>query len=510
MAVVNEVVTKFSFQGDLKPQRDFNAGLDSSIKLLAGVAAGITAASGAMFAWANSVFNTIDPMVQLSCETGIAIEAMQELGFVASVNGSSAQALQSSLAGLSRAVGDASRGMGRGKQAFEDLGISVRDANGEIKTADVVLDELRHRFDVLGTSMDEQRSILASLGIDTSLIQMLNLTGDEMDGLRARVQRLGIVTSEQGDAVADYNDSLTTLRFGMQGIQNMVAVGFAPMMGDLVERFVELLEANQDLIVNGLTWLGDVVSSTMGMLSRMWPIFASVAAGFAIAKIAAIGFGGVMGIIFSPVVLITGAILAAILVVDDLIVAFEGGQSVIADFFESFFGIDIRPALQAIVNAVKETVALVIEVFTPAGEMIQSMFKAVAAVVQGDFSAAWDHIGDAMASMVEFAWGLISTLAEGAAAVMQSVAGLMVEGFMLAFDKLTAAFQAWVDWVRRMFSDMLDGIMGMWDRVTDYIKGLMMNILPQWAIRLIGDDDDASAPSDQETTDRPDLPILGQ
>jgi len=490
MAVVNEVVTKFSFQGDLKPQRDFNRGLDSSIKLLAGVAAGITAASGAMFAWANSVFNTIDPMVQLSRETGVAIEAIQELGFVASVNGSDAQALQSSIAGLSRSIGDAARGMGRGKQAFEDLGISIRDSNGQVKTADVMLGELRERFAALGTSMDEQRSILASLGINQGLVQMMNLAGDEMDSLRARAQRLGIVTEEQGDAVAAYNGFLTTLRFGMQGIQNMVAVGFAPMMGDLVERFVELLEANHDLIVNGLTWLGDVITSTMGMLSRMWPIFASVAAGFAIAKIAAIGFGGVMGIILSPVVLITGAILAAILIIDDLIVAFEGGQSVIADFFESFFGIDIRPALHAIVDAVKETVALVIEVFTPAGEMIESMFKAVAAVVQGDFSAAWDHIGDAMASMVEFAWGLISTLAEGAAAVMQSVAGLMVEGFMLAFDKLAAAFQAWVDWVRGMFSDMLDGIMGMWDRVTDYIKGLMMNILPNWAIKLIGGDDE--------------------
>jgi len=502
MAVVNEVVTRFTFQGDLKPQRDFNQGLDSSIKLLAGVAAGITAASGAMFAWANSVFNTIDPMVQLQRETGVAIEAIQELGFVASVNGSSAQALQSSIAGLSRSIGDAARGMGRGKQAFEDLGISIRDANGQVKTADVMLEELRVRFDQLGLSMDEQRSIAASLGIDSSLIQMLNLTGDEMDSLQARARRLGIVTREQGDAVAAYNDSLTTLRFGMQGIQNMVAVGFAPMMGDLVERFVELLEANHDLIVNGLTWLGEVVTSTMGMLQRMWPVFASIAAGFAIAKVAAIGFGGVMSIVLSPVVLITAAITAAILIIDDLIVAFQGGQSVIADFFESFFGIDIRPALHAIVGAVMETVDLIIEVFRPAGEMIESMFKAIVAVIQGDFTAAWGHIGDAMASMVEFAWGLFSTLAEGAVAVMESVAGLMVEGFMLAFDKLAEAFRAWVNFVRGMFSDMLDGIMGMWDRVTNYIRGLMMNILPQWVINLIGGDDE------EEPISQPERPQL--
>jgi hypothetical protein len=248
--------------------------------------------------------------------------------------------------------------------------------------------------------------------------------------------------------------------------------------------------------MNGLNWLGEVVASTMGMLERMWPVLAAVAASFAIAKVAAIGFGGVMKIILSPFVFWTAVILGAILIIDDLIVAFQGGKSVIADFFESFFGIDIRPALQAIVAVVKETVALVIEVFSPAVDAIKSMFKAVAAIIQGDFGAAWDHIGDAMASMVEFALGLFTTLAEGAGAIMKAVAGLMVEGFMIAFDWVRGVFQDMLDWVRGMFQDMLDGIMGMWDTVTNYIKGLMMNILPDWAINLISDDDEGS--DDQE------------
>ena len=494
MAVVNEVVTRFSFQGDLRPQREFNTGLDSSIKLLAGVAAGITATSGAMFAWANSVFNTIDPMVQLSRETGVALESIQELGYAASVNGSSLDAVSASVREMTKRIGEFEQlGTGPAKEVVENLGISFRDANGEIKAADQVMLELTDTM--AGMRESERMNVLDKLGIDPSMIQLLSSTSEEVEGLRARAQRLGVVTQEQGGAVASYNDSLTTLRFGMQGIQNMVAVGFAPMMGDLVDRFVNLLEANQDLIMNGLNWLGEVVASTMGMLERMWPIFAAVAAGFAIAKVAAIGFGGVMKIILSPFVLWTAAILGAILIIDDLIVAFQGGESVIADFFESFFGIDIRPALQAIVAAVEETVALVIEVFSPAVDAIESMFKAVAAIIQGDFGAAWDHIGDAMASMVEYALGLFTTLAEGAGAIMEAVAGLMVEGFMIAFDKLAGAFQAWVDWVRGMFQDMLDGIMGMWDTVTNYIKGLMMNILPDWAINLISDDQEAERPT---------------
>ena len=509
MAVVNEVVTRFSFQGDLRPQREFNTGLDSSIKLLAGVAAGITAASGAMFAWANSIFNTIDPMVQLSRETGVSLESIQELGYAASVNGSSLDAVSASVREMTKRIGEFEQlGTGPAKEVVENLGISFRDANGEIKAADQVMLELTDTM--AGMHASERMNVLDKLGIDPSMIQLLSLTSEEVEGLRDRAQRLGVVTQEQGGAVDSYNDSLTTLRFGMLGIQNMVAVGFAPMMEDLVDRFVNLLEANQDLIINGLNWLGEVVVSTMGMLERMWPIFVAVAAGFAIAKVAAIGFGGVMSIILSPVVLWTAAILGAILIVDDLIVAFQGGKSVIADFFESFFGIDIRPALQAIVAVVEETVALMIEVFSPAVDAIGSIFKAVVAIIQGDFGAAWEHIGDAMASMVEFALGLFTrlftTLAEGAGAIMKALAGLIVEGFMIAFDKLAGAFQAWVDWVRGMFQDMLDGIIGMWDTVTNYIKGLMMNILPDWIINLISDDDKCS--DDQEARQEAERPTL--
>lgn len=449
MAVVNEVVTNFSFTGDLKPQRDFNAGLGSSIKLLAGMAAGIQVAAAGMFAWATSVFNSIDPMVQLQRETGVAIETIQQLSYVASVNGSSAQAMQSSIEGLSRTIGDASRDLGRGRQAFDDLGISIRDTEGNLKSADVVMDELRQRFNALGMSMDERRSIAASLGIDSSLIQTLSLTNEQMDTLQDRAQRLGIVTSEQADAVADYNDSLTTLRFAMTGIQNIVAVGFAPMMGDMVDRFVNVLEANQEWIVNGLTWLGEVVTATAGMIQRMWPVLLAIAGAFVFAKVAAVGFGTVLGVVLSPVVLITAAIVAVILIIDDLIVAMQGGQSIIADFFMSFFGIDIAPALQAVLDGFMWLVGAIMDLFQPLIDTIMHLFDAVVSAFRGDWSGALDSLG--------------------------------------------AAFTSWIEFVRGLFDALLSGIRNMWGNVLGYIRDLAMSLLPDWAIRLLGGAADAGA-----------------
>lgn len=348
MAVVSELVTRFSFIGSLKPQQDFNKGLGQSLGLLAKFATATAAGASALFAWNTSVLAGLDPMIQLSRSTGVAIENLQELGYIASVNGSNANSLQSSIANLARTIGDAARFTGPGIEGFQRLGISIRDSNGQLKTADVILSEIGTQFRRLNYTLDQQRSIAQSLGIDPTLIQMMNLTGQQMDSLRARAQRLGVINKQQADDAAAFNDSLTTLRFGMRGISNFIAVGFAPQMKRLTDSFVTFLEANQDVIINGVTKFGEILNGILGLLDRTKVLTLGLAAAFVTWKVATIGLGTVLGVVFSPVYLITAAIVALILIVDDLVAAFRGGQSVIADFFNEMFGIDLGQILRDI------------------------------------------------------------------------------------------------------------------------------------------------------------------
>ncbi|HHH0699808.1 TPA: hypothetical protein ACPZRZ_003918 [Yersinia enterocolitica] len=51
MAIVNELITKFGFIGDLAPQETFNANLKSSIGLLAG---------NAGYRWRDAHCRTVD------------------------------------------------------------------------------------------------------------------------------------------------------------------------------------------------------------------------------------------------------------------------------------------------------------------------------------------------------------------------------------------------------------------------------------------------------------------
>ncbi|MBA3117700.1 hypothetical protein CB002_019450, partial [Salmonella enterica] len=55
MAIVNELITKFGFIGDLAPQETFNANLKASIGLLAGFGAAIAGSAAGVAGWVTSV-----------------------------------------------------------------------------------------------------------------------------------------------------------------------------------------------------------------------------------------------------------------------------------------------------------------------------------------------------------------------------------------------------------------------------------------------------------------------
>ncbi|WP_346983033.1 hypothetical protein [Citrobacter portucalensis] len=391
MAIVNELITKFGFIGNLAPQETFNANLKASIGLLAGLGAAIAGSAAGVAGWVTSVSQSIDPLVQFSRETGVAIETVQSLGYAASVNGSSVDALQVSLGEMTKRVGEfVSTGEGEAKDVAERLGLQFKDMNGQVKNSDVIFRELADKLH--GMSQAEKFSVLDKMGIDRSMVQLLSMTGEEISSLQNKAEALGVVTQDQADQFAAYNDSLTTLGKGFDGIKFQVAVGFVPVLKDLVDGFTDFLIANKDLIKNGLAHLGEIIFSVMGMIRRFLPIIGLITTGFVAWKIAAIGLRTVLATIFSPVVLITAAIIAVVLVIDDLLTAMEGGQSVIADFFKDTWGIDIVPGLLAIKDAVMVVVDYIIEVFKQGIENIKLLFSALSKLVTGDFQGAWDDV----------------------------------------------------------------------------------------------------------------------
>ena len=405
--VVNDLVTKFSFLGSVRPLDEFNGSLGGSIKLLGGMFAALNAGSAAFTLWADGVLTGVDAMEALHRQTGVAVSTIQELNFIAGQTQSTSAAVESTIRGLTSTIGTAAQ---KGSDDFARLGLSVRDANGEVKDADTVLDEVAQRFRALGLSMKEQEHFAGALGIDTSLLQMMNKTGQEMAAMRDRARELGILTAEQTEQAALYKQALNSMWFGLNSVKQLIAVGVAPEMSRMAENFSQLLADNKDWIVNGIQLTVKWVGNLLEAFNRLLPVFALMTAGFIGMKIAALGFATVMGAILSPVVLITAGIVALLAIADDLIVAFRGGKSVIADFFQEFFNVDIVAVLRDVGKELEALFDHTIATFAPLFDFFIGLFGGIGRIFRGDMQGAIDAVMGSFDALAKFINGLFTPI----------------------------------------------------------------------------------------------------
>lgn len=349
MAEITEVVTKFSFTGSTAPLGDYNKKLTSAIKGLTTFAAATYGSLAGLTIWANSILKSVDPMAQLSRQTGIAVKDIQELGFAASVNGGSLEVMSAGLERLSERIGEAvALGTGEGVEIFKKLGIEVEDANGKAKDAATVFDELRQSIVAMDLDKAQITSIAAKLGLDPSSVQLLLKTNQEMEILRERSRELGQLTQEQADAAAEYNDSLTVMGRAMDGLKQQIAVGFAPEMTKLTKSFTNLIIENRELIKGISTDTINVLTSLANTFGTLVMAAFNVAGSLLDIKGAsyALGAGIVyVGRLFFP---FTTLIAGIVLVVDDLINAFSGAKSAIGSFYEYLYGRDFSEFIQSL------------------------------------------------------------------------------------------------------------------------------------------------------------------
>lgn len=115
--------------------------LNSSVSNVTGKIAGLTAvlATVGSAVQIKSLIDTADNMNKLSQKTGIAVSELSSLSNTADLAGVSNEQLGSALIRLNKSIAEASSGAKDQSEAFKNLGINVKDANGNIRpTADIL------------------------------------------------------------------------------------------------------------------------------------------------------------------------------------------------------------------------------------------------------------------------------------------------------------------------------------------------------------------------------------
>ena len=184
-----------------------------------------------------------DTVLTESTVTGIATDKLQEYMYAAELVDVSTETLTKSMAKQIKSMKSATDGSKTMVAAYDALGVSVTDANGNMRDSDTVYWEL---IDALGKVENEtERDALAMTILGKSaqeLNPLIEAGAQRMQELGEEARNAGYVLSE--DMLAAYgalDDNLQYLKVNAEGAKNALGTVLLPVLTELSGTGVELL-----------------------------------------------------------------------------------------------------------------------------------------------------------------------------------------------------------------------------------------------------------------------------
>ncbi len=211
-----------------------------------GVAArlGSVLAVGAFASLVKDSIDAADHLRDLSQATGIAAQELGGLGFAASQNGGSLDSVASAAGKLNKSIAEAAAGSKEALEPFRLLGISVKDAAGNTKTADVVFAEVADRFKTFNDGPEKSALALRLFGkAGAEQIALLNEGGDALRANTEYYKRFSGVTEDLNIRADQFNDTLGKIKLLGQSLGTTIAAELMPSLQAVAD---ELLRAKEE------------------------------------------------------------------------------------------------------------------------------------------------------------------------------------------------------------------------------------------------------------------------
>lgn len=378
-------------------------------------------------------------------------------------------AFQGTLTGLDKKLRDIGRRGMSGSYELRALGVSARDANGQIKTSTEILDELARVADKMNP--ERFRRLAEKLGVDAETIRFLQTGSKEVGVLVDKYKDLAY-TKEDAEISRQYNIS----------------------MGDLGKTFKAFAAIGMRIVVPMLKFLADKFAFIINFLRKHEPFvkgfFIALAAVILYTLLPAItAVAGAMWTIIAPLLPIIALIGILALLFDDFWTYVQGGESALSDFWSVFgTGEEISKALAeawenlkiigiALWDGVKKAAETLFGYFKPALNALWGVFKnalgLIKAIFIGDFKAIFSAIEKLLNSIGQF---IISVFIGTFNLVVDIISGLidaLAPVFKAAFQDLYDFFADIFTGIGDFFAGILDSIL---NSVSSFIKAIISKI----------------------------------
>lgn len=184
-----------------------------------------------------------DELGTLSAQTGLSTDTLQELNYASELLDVDTQTVTGSMTKLEKTMGSAANGSKSAQKTFKDLGISIKDTNGNLKDSEEVFWEA---IDALGKIESESERDIISMSLFGKSAKELNpliLAGSEsFRSLASEARSVGyVLDSETIDAFGALDDNMVRLANGSQAVEQSFGQVLLPLLTSMSGEAVDLL-----------------------------------------------------------------------------------------------------------------------------------------------------------------------------------------------------------------------------------------------------------------------------
>ena len=366
-----------------------------------GAVGGIVAITSAITGFISTA-GRIDELGKFADLIGENLEDIDAWGGAVVRAGGSADGFRGSIKSLNEKMVDASvKGFNEITPFFNQLGISIVDVNGKVKSTIDILPELASSFERIGKQ--KALGIGQKLGLDSGTIALLQQGGDAVDKLIERQKKLGLVNEEASKISAEFNDIMADFKQISGFTAQSLLVSFIPAVTWTIDKLIDLsMWARENKPI--------MIGFFVGVAAVAIPVLFSLAS----AGWAAIAPFLVMAAPFIAVAAAAGLVGTAIaLVIEDIAAFLNGHDSLLGKMIEKW------PILGDVVQFIIDDIKAFIEmikslwgVMTSFGEFLIDVFMAPEKAIQSLMNSL-DFLRDAIAGFTGEAFEKLSSVAEG-------------------------------------------------------------------------------------------------
>lgn len=187
-------------------------------KAVGAIGAGVALAGAAVIAFGQHLADLSNELVDASTKTGLTVENLGGLRLAAEGAGVAFAQLEPGLIKLQAAIKNAAEGSGPAADAFERLGVNAKDAEGNLRNADDVFNDITASLSQVENQTEKSALAMDIFGMRAGPALLQSGALDNMQAFNDLAKEFGINMAENSEEMGLFQRAMAEVKLVLQGI----------------------------------------------------------------------------------------------------------------------------------------------------------------------------------------------------------------------------------------------------------------------------------------------------